>query len=94
MLPFGQLGANDDILHMLHTEMIPEKEERDLIREIHRQFGTMLRNKNRSPLDSGMSRLTVILPLGCWLGLLTSRVDCWVTCWLNSHSLWLSDTLL
>ena len=76
MLSFGQLGTDDDILHTLHTEMIPEKEERDLIGEIHRQFGMMLRNKNRSPLDSRMSHLTVILPLGCWLGLLTSKIDC------------------
>ena len=51
MLPFGQLGADDDILHMLHTKMIPEKDERDPIGEIHRQFGTTLRNMNRSPLD-------------------------------------------
>ena len=76
MLSFEQLGADDDILHMLHTKTILEKNERGPIGEIHRRFGTMLRNKNRSPLDSGMSRLTVILPLGCWLGLLTSKIDC------------------
>ena len=87
MLSFRQLGTDDDILDTLHTEMIPEKDEGDLIGKIHRRFGTMLRNMNRSPLDSRMSRLTVILPLGCWLGLLTSKIDCWVTCWLNSHSL-------
>ena len=76
VLSFRHLEADDDILYVLLIEMIPEKSERDLIGEIHRQFGTMLRNKNRSPLDSGMSRLTVILPLGCWLGLLTSKIDC------------------
>ena len=36
VLPFGQLGANDDILDALHTKTITEKDERDLIGEIHR----------------------------------------------------------
>jgi len=30
VLSFGHLGADDDILHMLHTEMIPEMGERGI----------------------------------------------------------------
>ena len=38
----------------------------------------MIRIMGKSPLDPGMRHLTVILLLCCWLGLLTSKVDCWV----------------
>ena len=54
MLPSGQPGADDNILHELHTETIPKKDERDPIGEIHRRFGTTLTNMNRSPLDPGI----------------------------------------
>ena len=60
MLLYGQLGTDDYILHTLHTEMILEKDEGDPIGKIHRRFGTMLRNMNRSPLDPGMRPLIVI----------------------------------
>ena len=79
MLSFRQLGTDDDILDTLHTEMIPEKDEGDLIGKIHRRFGTMLRNMNRSPLHPGMRLLIIILLLCYWLGQLTSKVGCWVT---------------
>ena len=78
VLPFRHLGVDDDILHMLHIETIPEKNEIDPIGEINRRFRTMIRNMDRSLLDLGMRHLTVILLLCCWLGLLTSQVDCWV----------------
>ena len=68
MLPFEQLGADDDILYMLHTETIPKKDERDPIGEIHQRFRTTLRNMNRSPLDPRMRHLTVILLLVIGLG--------------------------
>ena len=89
-----QLGADNDILHVLHTKTIPEKDKRDLIGEIHQQFRITLRNMNRSPLDPRLRHLTVILLLRYWLGLLTSKVNCWVTYWLNLHSLQLSNTPL